>query len=118
MTRQEISEKLAQAFTSIGIPFDSDHPDHITSESIDDVSLPIVTWTVSDVTFYADDLPYCVYHSVQVRYFNETDDMAVEKYYSPVDEAVRSAVGSFRKSLPVFDAENGWYTTTYTSEVI
>lgn len=114
MTRQEISEKLAQAFTSIGIPFDSDHPDHITSENIDDVSLPIVTWTVSDVTFYADDLPYYTYQSVQVRYFNETDDMAD----SSVDEAVRSAVGNFRKSLPVFDAENGWYTTTYTSEVI
>ncbi len=69
MTNEEIKAMIAE----MGLPFDHDHPDHITLSKLKSLSPPFLEYVILDHPINADAVRYITLHDLTIRIYSDTE---------------------------------------------
>lgn len=105
--------ELIALMETVGIPFDEEHPDHITVEKLEDgtVEPPFMEFDVLEENIRADGRIYVRYTRVNVRIFDDCDDGTT---YALFHEAMDAVCISYRMTGHEYDDVLGLWVTKYT----
>ena len=69
MTKAEAKEMI----TEMGLPFDQDHPDHITLSKIGNLRPPFLEYVILDHPINADGVRYIELYDLTIRIYSDTE---------------------------------------------
>lgn len=105
--------ELIDLMGTVGVPFDEDHPDHITVEKLVDGTIepPFMEFDVLEENRRADGRTYLRYIRVNVRVFDDCDDGNTHALFR---DAMDAACISYRMTGHEYDDVLGLWVTKYT----
>lgn len=112
MERAELNELMK----TVGLPFDEDHPDHITVEKLEDGELtpPFMEFDVFEDSIRADGMTYLRYTRVNVRKYDDSDDGTTHAMFR---DAMDAACITYQMTNHEYDDVLGLWVTKYTFTV-
>lgn len=73
------SEEVKQMCKKMGIKFDENHPDHITTEKMQSLSPPFMEYTLIDHPVIADGVNYLDIKDLTIRIYSDTEISEAEE---------------------------------------
>ncbi len=82
MTSAEVKEMCKR----MNVPFDEDHPDHITADKLQSLSPPFIEYILTDHPIYADGVRYIDVKDLTIRIYSDTEVSETEEMVQSVLE--------------------------------
>lgn len=82
MTSAEVKEMCKR----MNVPFDEDHPDHITADKLQSLSPPFMEYILTDHPVYADGVRYIDIKDLTIRIYSDTEVSETEEMVQSVLE--------------------------------
>lgn len=70
----------------MNVPFDEDHPDHITADKLQSLSPPFMEYILTDHPVYADGMRYIDIKDLTIRIYSDTEVSEAEENVQSVLE--------------------------------
>ncbi|MDY2752696.1 MAG: hypothetical protein SOV22_03725 [Blautia obeum] len=83
MTREEVKTMCRK----MEIPFDEDHPDHITEEKLQSLAPPFMEYFLVDHPIHADGIRYLDIKDLTIRVYSDTEVSEAEENIQDVLES-------------------------------
>ena len=109
MTREEVK----QMCTRMDVPFDTDHPDHLTAENFTNLAPPFMEYTLTDRPVYADGVRYLDIMQLAITLYSDTE---VSEAEDAIEAVLEEEELRWRKSREFVEEVLMW-TIIYTMEV-
>lgn len=106
-------EEVKAMCRGMGIPFDEDHPDHITAGKQKSLSPPFMEYTLTDKPVYADGKRYLDIKELAVRVYSDTE---VSEAEGRVQEVLEGDGLRWKRSYEYID-EIALWAITYRLQV-
>lgn len=73
------SEEVKKMCKKMGVYFDEDHPDHISSDKLESLSPPFMEYILTDHPIFADGKRYIDIKDLSIRIYSDTEISEVEE---------------------------------------
>lgn len=73
------SEEVKAMCKRMGVPFDENHPDHITADKLQNLSPPFIEYILEDHPVYADGIRYICIKDLTIRIYSDTEVSEAEE---------------------------------------
>lgn len=73
------AEEVKNMCRAMDIPFDEDHPDHISTDNLQDIEPPFMEYVLTDKPVYADGVRYLDIQELTIILYSDTEVSEAEE---------------------------------------